>query len=346
MPQTNTKSTPPIFLMSVSVLLLKQRWGEQLEFSVSFEAISLALVATFFYSAGGITSKYMVGSVKSSTHVLLLQMVINFIFLVVVAAGLLSVGFYDLNDFLDPKAMLVTAVVGLFTFAGLVTFYQGMATGDMSVGGVVLSAKVIFGVLIGFLFLGERFDLLIYVLILVVLVGVLLVSWEPNISLKNFFLFTGSGAHWFLVTIFLWAVGDGMVTALGNSYALIPLLLFRGLIILACLIPLYGWLNKRVSGGIPLRESLNRRTLGGALFMVFLLLTADFFFVYALGMSLTLSQAMGTLEGVMVFFMVLALSQSLHLRERLGEPIDRQTITIRFVGVVVSTVGAMGIIFA
>ena len=71
---------------------------------------------------------------------------------------------------------------------------------------------------------------------------------------------------------------------------------------------------------------------------------ADLGFLFILGDSVTLSESVSTLEGLFVFVMVVFFSKHSRLRKGLNEPMDRRTLTIRFIGIIIATFGSIGIV--
>ena len=185
-----------------------------------------------------------------------------------------------------------------------------------------------------------------YLFILIVFGSVLMVSWEKELPMKEILLFKSSGASWFLLSVIFFSTGNVFIRLLHNQVNILTQLVLRLTFLLFANLLFYPLLNRRIGDNRPLKETIrNPKLLIQVFIFVSLILIADFATSLAIGESLTITETIGALEGIFIFIMLMVVLQNKNLRNILQEPFDRKTIIIRFLGVILATLGIIGFIF-
>ena len=304
--------------------------------------ISIVFVVTVLFAAAAVYSKLLISYMQNTFHLLFYHIIFNFLIIL----GLFLAFFSGGNNFPDVILacdVIIIMISGGLTFAGIITLYQGFKEGNASIGGIFVSSRIIVSIPLAFFFLQEFFPPITYFWIVLILVGVLMVSWEKGILVTDVLLLRGKGVIWFLLTIVFWGVGNTVVGTLNNRFPIMGLMLIRLSFILFLMLTTYTFLNQRLGDGRPLPRS--PRLMGWIFGYVLILAVADIGFIFALGESVTLSEAISALEGLFIFLMVLFMSFHPALRRGLDEPLDRQTLVVRFIGIIIATFGTIGIVF-
>lgn len=309
--------------------------------------ISLAFIGTIVISISFVYSKLVLAQIKNPIHMLFLQITINYILLLIIYLPSLLVFGSELNVNLSINNIFIIFCSAMAIFTGLVTFFIGLHEGNVSAGGVIVSSRVIVSLFLAWIFLNERFPFSSYLFILIVFIGVLLVSWQQELKLKEIILFKSSGSGWFLVAVTFFAIGNAFIRLLSNQVNVLTQLVFRLTFLLIATLLTYPLLNRKIGDKRHLKETLGKPKLVlQATIYVILILIADITTTLAIGESLTITEAITTLEGLFVFIFIILVSQNKTLLNALQEPFDKKTLTVRFLGVIIATIGIISFIYS
>lgn len=307
--------------------------------------ILLAFFGVFVISTSFIYSKLVLAQINNPIHMLFLQITINYILLLIIFVPSLLLFGEELSQNLNIPNILVIFCSAMAIFAALLSFYIGLERGNVTVGGMIISSRVIVSVFLAWLFFSENIPVISYLFILIVFGSVLMVSWEKELPMKEILLFKSSGTSWYLLSVIFFSTGNVFIRLLNNQVNILTQLVLRLTFLLFVIILFYPMLNQRFGDKRPLKETVsNPKLLIQALIFVFLILIADFATSIAIGESLTITETIGALEGIFIFIMMLVILQNKNLRTIFQEPFDRKTITIRFLGVILATLGILGFI--
>lgn len=309
--------------------------------------IFLAFAGTIVMSSSFVFSKLVLDEIKNPMHMLFLQITINYILLLIIYIPSLLLLWDDLIDNLTIGNIFVIFCSAIFIFTGLVFFYIGLEKGTVSVGGVIVSSRVIVSVFLAWLFFNEKFPLSSYLLILIIFIGVLTVSWHKGLRIKDILMLKSSGSGWFLLSVTFFAISNAFIRLLNNQVNILTQLVFRLTFLLIATFLFYPLLNKRIGDKRPLKETVrNPKLLKQAAIFVILIMVADFTITMAIGESLAITETITALEGLFVFIMILFVAQNKTIRKKLQEPFDRKTLAIRFFGVTITTIGIISFIYS
>lgn len=308
--------------------------------------IILAFFGVFVISTSFIYSKFVIAQINNPIHMVFLQITINFILLLIILVPSLFLFGEELSQNLTISNIFVIFCSAMAIFAALVSFYIGLEKGNVTIGGMIISSRVIVSTLLAWLFFSENIPLISYLFILIVFGSVLLVSWEKELPIREILLFKSSGASWYLLSVLFFSTGNVFIRLLNNQVNILTQLVLRLTFLLFAIILFYPMLNQRIGDKRPLKATIsNPKLLIQALIFVLMILIADFSMTIAIGESLTIAETIGALEGIFIFLMMLVVLQNKNLRTIFQEPFDRKTITIRSLGVIFATLGILGFIF-
>lgn len=308
--------------------------------------IFLAFIGTIVISISFVYSKLVLAQIKNPIHMLFLQIAINYILLLIIYFPSLLLFGSELNENLSINNIFIIFCSAMAIFAGLITFFIGLHRGNVSVGGVIVSSRVIASIFLAWLFLNERFPFNSYLFILVVFIGVLMVSWQRELGLKEMILFKSSGSGWFLVAVIFFATGNAFIRLLSNQINVLTQLVFRLTFLLIATLLSYSFLNRKIGERGPLKETVrNPKLVIQATIYVTLIMIADIAITLAIGESLTITEAITALEGLFVFLFMVLIAQNNTLRNALQEPFDKKTLTVRFLGVIIASIGIINFRF-
>lgn len=309
--------------------------------------IFLAFIGTIVISTSFVYSKFVLTQIKNPIHMLFLQIAINYILLLILYFPSLLLFGSGMNENLTISNIFIIFCSAMVIFAGLVTFFIGLNEGNVSTGGVIVSSRVIFSVFLAWLFLNERFPFNSYLFILVVFLGVLLVSWQKELRLADTFLFKSSGSGWFILAVVFFSLGNAFIRLLSNQINVLTQLVFRLTFLLIATLVFYPILNRRIGDKRPLKDTVKKSKLVlQAIIYVILIMIADIATTLAIGESLTITEAITALEGLFVFIFIFLIAQNKTFQNALQEPFDRKTLTVRFLGVIIATIGIISFIYS
>ncbi|MFX0065484.1 MAG: EamA family transporter [Candidatus Hermodarchaeota archaeon] len=307
----------------------------------------LAFIGTIVTSISFVYSKIVLTQIKNPLHMLFLQIAINYGLLLIIYFPSFLLFDLEINENLTITNIFIIFCSAMAIFTGLVAFYTGLQKGNVSAGGVIVSSRVIVSVLLAWLFLNEYFPLSSYIFILIVFIGVLLVTWQKELRLKDVLLLKSGGSGWFLLAVVLFAIGNAFIRLLNNQINIITQLVFRLTFLLMATLFFYPILNKKIGDKRPLKETVGvPKLVLQATIYVILILIADIATTAAIGESLTITETILALEGLFVFILIVLIAQNKTLRDVLQEPFDRKTLVIRFLGVITTTFGIICFIFS
>ena len=87
---------------------------------------------------------------------------------------------------------------------------------------------------------------ILIIIILLVFIGVLMVSWQEELNMKDIILFKSSGSGWFLLAVVLFAAGNAFVRLLHNQVNVLTQLVIRLTFLLIAVLLFYPFLNRRI----------------------------------------------------------------------------------------------------
>lgn len=284
---------------------------------------------------------------QNPINLLLYQMVLNFLLVVLIGLIIIPLGLYTIES-ISLENIILIAISSAFLFFGVITLYYGLSVGNVSVGSLILSSRVIISILLAILFLSEIFPFNIYFWIVIVIIGILLTSWQEKLSLieglKN------SGSVFFFITIILWGIGNTIIGAINNEVFIISFLIIRLFVMNFLLILLIIFLILVYPKLIPALGDVRKISFSPkyVIFIFLFVLVATFgdgASIVALGESVTITEAIGAFQGVLVFLIVLLLSQNRRIKEIYNEPMGKITLLVRSTGFLIATIAIVILTF-
>jgi drug/metabolite transporter (DMT)-like permease len=242
------------------------------------------------------------------------------------------IGIYP-NDNITLENVILIILSTTFLFFGVVSLYYGLKVGNVSVGGLILSSRVLVSIFLAIAILGENFPFIIYFWILIIFLGIIFTSWQENLSLIEGI--KDSGSIYFFITIIFWGFAFTIIGAINNEVFIITFLLIRLFVMCLLIIFLYPFLNSYIGDSGKIHFSFRY------VFFIFLFVlvatVGDAASIIALGESVTVAEAIGAFQGVIIFIFVLILSKNIKLKEIFGEPLGKKTLLVRSSGIIIAT---------
>lgn len=299
----------------------------------------LAVSATLCYAIGAVYSKMFMEYIQNPVLLMIYQFTINLIVVFIVFVVLFILG-TDFSTLFNLEDFVILTISSILIFLGVVTFYYGLNIGNVSVATVVLSSRVLFVIPLGILFLNEIYSTAIYFWIIIIVIGIILVSWQKGLPIKDVFLLKGT--IYYILTNIFWAVANSLITFLHNDVHFVAIILLR-LIVLTSLIFIFAPKLNTSFNYKPLDKKFNKKFAILSFFLVLILFLGDLQYIYALGESVTITEAIGSLQGLFAFIIVLGLSWFPFFKNGLKEPLDKYTLVVRILGMVLATIGTLAI---
>ena len=175
------------------------------------------------------------------------------------------------------------------------------------------------------------------------MVGIFFVSWEHNFNLKAVIMFKGT--YYYVLADILLAIADSLIRSLHNEVSFIAIILIR-FIVLTFLITILGSYLTNTFKYPKITKRIDNKFAIMIFIQVLIIFIGDIGNIYALGESATITEAIGSLQTLFVFILVLLLSRVKFLKDGLNETLDRKTLSVRIIGMVFATIGTFGIAFA
>jgi drug/metabolite transporter (DMT)-like permease len=262
------------------------------------------------------------------------------VLILVIGIILIFLGTYP-SENLTLENVILTIISTTFLFFGVVSLYYGLKVGNVSVGGLILSSRVLISIFLAISILGEHFPLIIYFWILIIFLGIIFTSWEENLSLIEGI--KDSGTMYFFLTIIFWGIANTIIGDINNEVFIISFLLIRLFVMCLLIIFLYPFLNSFIGDGRKIQFSF-RYVIFISLF-VLVATVGDAASIIALGESVTVAEAIGAFQGVIIFIIVLILSKNINLKEIFGEPLGKRTLVVRSSGLIIATIAIILLTF-
>ncbi|MHA2247626.1 MAG: EamA family transporter [Candidatus Hodarchaeales archaeon] len=305
--------------------------------------IYYSLIASFAFSFGTILSKVALSSIKNRDVALFYQLFINFLFIVALFLGIQLIEPFPFSEltFNDYFILIGSAI---FVYIALLFSYLGLERGNVSVGKVVSSTRVGFSIIFAYILLVEVYSPDIYIMILIMLIGVISISWHQELKLKDFITLKGGGIIWFIIAAFFMALSNYLLSSLQNTIVVHVIMLFRLTTLFSISLIHTSWLKFYTKRDMNLK--IDRRILGYIIIYVISYIVGDFFLITAFGISLTISEAIMTTQAIITFILILALSQFKSLKDLIAEPLDKKTLLIRFIGIIIAVLATLSLIIS
>lgn len=302
------------------------------------EFIWTALIAVFLFAATSVMAKYLISMFGGPYRFLAYQLTAG---LVVVWSILLLIDPSPLSPNLkDPEVIRSFVLSSIFGFGGFVCLMIGFSKGNASVGGIFISSRLAVNIPLAFIFLGEHYPIFVYILILLTVVGAILVSWDENLDAREVFLLKGRGVIWFFLTMVFWGLSNLFITDIGDRLSPIEFLGYRQLFLFVATWLFYPIISPKVDQG---GKGFSFPTLRLLTTYIVFTISAQLLFIFSLLQNLTITEGIGAMEGAATFVISMGAAKVFG-NSILEEPTSSKILTIRIVGVLLSTMGVLTII--
>ena len=300
-----------------------------------------ALISVFLFAISSVITKFLIIKAGNPVNFLVYQLSIGMIVTSFIFSYLVMKG-YNYSILFDFKYLIPIIISSTFAFLGFLSLLLGFENGNASVGGVILSSRVIASIPLAYFFIGEVFALNVYLFIAAALVGAVLNSYRVGMDLRGLITLKAAGMRWFTLTAIFWAGANFMIRYIGD---VIPALVFMFVrqIFMYCLVLITYFILTRKYKKQKLRRS---KTLTYQIFLyVILLIFAQVGMITALSQSLTITEAIGVLEGSITLILSILYARLIN-NKVLDEALDKKSLMIRILGALIALLGTIGVIFS
>jgi hypothetical protein len=299
-----------------------------------------ALPSISLFAITSILSKYLIPLIGGPYKFLTLHLGIGFPILIILA--LLE---YD-NDFdgeilLELDIWLIILLTSVFALMGYVAILLGFEKGKASVGGIVLSSRAFASIPLGYIFLNERYPVIVYLFIFVTLVGAITVSWDTTLNIREVVRLEAPGMKYYTIAAIFWACANVLISMLDGEIPPFMFLVIRQIIMLSLALLFYRVASRNFDA---MNQTIDFMKVRRVFVYVLILVCAQALFIYSLGKSLTVTEGIGVAEGAVTFIFSLVVANFID-NSVLQEPIDRRSILLRTVGVFLATLGTFGVVY-
>ncbi len=299
------------------------------------------LISITLFAFTTLLTKYVIAGAGGPYKFLTIQLSMG----LVVMAILFLIFFKD--ELIDPDIFRTDVLTKfllacVFGFLGFVFLLVGLDKGNASVGGIFISSRVIVNIPLAYIFLNERYQYSIYLFILLTFIGALIVSWSAELSVLDVILLRGKGTKYFLITMLFWGLGNIFVTSIGTVISPFHFLVYRQFVFVMAVWLFYPLLRRKLDHESP---HLDRAFFKKVLLYIALTLVAQILFLFSLQQSLTITEGLGVLEGVITFIVTVLFAHYVD-NSILGEALSRKEMIVKIGGVILSITGTMLVIFS
>ena len=299
------------------------------------------LISITLFAFTTLLTKYVIAGAGGPYKFLAIQLstglvVMTIIFLIFFRDELID------QDIFETDMMIKFLLACVFGFFGFVFLLVGLDKGNASVGGIFISSRVIVNIPLAYIFLNERYYYSIYLFILLTFIGALIVSWSAELSVLDVILLRGKGTKYFLITMVFWGLSNIFVTSMGTSISPFHFLMYRQIVFVFAVWMFYPLLRKRLDHTTPRLDWVFFKKV---LLYIALTLVAQVLFLYSLQQSLTISEGLGVLEGVLTFIITVLFAHYVD-NTILGEALSKKELMVKIGGVILSITGTVFIIFS
>ncbi|MHA2169278.1 MAG: EamA family transporter [Candidatus Kariarchaeaceae archaeon] len=299
-----------------------------------------ALASISLFAITSILSKYLIPLIGGPYRFLTLHLGLGFPILILLALFEYENGF-ESEVLLKLDIWLIILITSVFALFGYISILIGFERGKASVGGIVLSSRAFASIPLGFLFLGERYPVAVYLLIFVTLVGAVTVSWDVTLNIGEVIRLEAPGMKYFTIAAFFWACANVLISMLDGEIPPFIFLAIRQIIMLSLTLFFYRIGSRNFDS---MNHTIDFVKIRRVLVYVFILVSAQALFVYSLGKSLTVTEGIGVAEGAVTFIFSIVVASFID-NSVLQEPMDRKSLLLRTAGVFLATIGTLGVVF-
>lgn len=300
-----------------------------------------ALISVFLFALSSVITKFLIVKTGGPVNFLLYQLSLGMIVMSLIFAFYVING-YEYSILFELKYLIPIFISSTFAFLGYISLLMGFEKGNASVGGVILSSRVFASVPMAYFFIGEIFPIEIYLFILLALVGAIINSWRKGMDFRGLVTLKADGMRWFMLTAFFWAGANFMIRYIGDAIPALVFMFSRQIIMLSLVLITYFVITRKFKKPRIQRQ----KTLIYQIFLyVIILVFAQVGMITALSQSLTITEAIGVLEGSITLIISVLYAKFVD-NKILDEALDRKSLTIRIIGALIALLGTIGVVLS
>jgi drug/metabolite transporter (DMT)-like permease len=299
----------------------------------------ILVIAVNFFAISSIFGKYLINQCGGPLNFLIYQLIIAFPILLVIS-------YFEywkdssLADLMTVRLFVVFFLLSLFAFVGYISLLKGFDEGNVSVGGIILSARVVLSIPLAIFVLSESYDVEVYIAIIVSILGAIIVSWDKSLDLTALFSLKAAGIRWYILTTITWTLSNFMISYYLDDIPTFTVITIRQMFMIL-FASMYYFSNYQ--GFSDSRVPLNWDLLKKIIVYVLVIIMAQGGFVYGLSIKLGVSEAIGVAEGPFTLMYTLLIARFFD-NSVLQEPLDKRSVSVRLMGALISVIGTLGVV--
>lgn len=299
----------------------------------------IVVIAVNFFAISSIIGKYLIDECGGPINFLTYQLIIALPFLLIIS----YFEFWrdsSLQSLLTVKLLVGFFLVSLFAFIGYISLLKGFNEGNVSVGGIILSARVVLSVPLAVFVLSESYQVEVYIAIIVSIIGAVIVSWDKSLDFKSLISLKAAGIRWYILTTFMWTFSNFFISYYLSDVPTFTLIMIRQIFMISFAVIYYMTNYQEFSQArTPMGWNLFKKLV----IYVIIIMIAQGGFVYGLGIKLGVTEAIGVAEGPFTLIFTLLVAKYID-NSVLKEPLDRNSVAIRIIGAIIAVLGTIGVI--
>ena len=188
------------------------------------------VIAVNLFAISSIIGKYLINESGGPINFLTYQLIIALPFLLVIS-------YFEywkdssLVDLMTLRLFTAFFILSLFAFIGSISLLKGFEAGNVSVGGIILSARVIMSVPLAVFVLSESYRTEVYIAIFVSIIGAIIVSWDRTLDIRALVTLRAPGIRWYILTAVTWTLSNFMIRTWSIQFSIIILNLSRNCLV-------------------------------------------------------------------------------------------------------------------
>lgn len=299
----------------------------------------ILVISVNLFAISSILGKYLINESGDPLNFLLNQLIIALPFLFVISyfeywrdSSIISL--------MTPKLILAFFFLSLFAVVGYVSLLKGFDEGNVSVGGIILSSRVVLSIPLAVFILSESYRIEVYIAIVISIFGAIIVSWDKNLDLKSLFSLKAPGIRWYFLTTISWSFSNFMISYYLENVPTFTVITIRQVfMIVFALVYYFSKYQFHLSVRKPLTTNLFKKIIVYDL----IIMAAQAGFIYGLSIKLGVSEAIGVAEGPFTLIYTLLVAKFIG-NSVLQEPLDRKSVAVRMLGAIIAVLGTFGVI--
>ena len=305
----------------------------------------LMLISITLFAFSSVYGKILIEEMRGESYYLFVVMNLMTTMILIVVGVILFFSSSLFDSLYDLRNLVLIFCSSMLSLLGFILILKGFEKGNASVGGMLLSMRVVISVPLAFFFLNDVYPFITYVFILIALIGAIYVGWEQGFSWIELITLKSPGSKHFAAGCISWALSNVFIGELGPDFPTIMYIIMRAMLFTVVGVASFPLMKKIL--GVREKFHISRRILTMISPYVLVLLFAQFLLFFVIGQSVTLAESIGVFEGIITFVIATCTPVFIsRLSDTLDEPTNRKTLIVRSIAATIATLGTLGVVIS